>query len=227
MIDMNRRNFLGTSLGGLSAALAFGPSLFAQQPAILPVSQNPADLGFAPDTLFASWQKDPTTTMTIQWVAPETAIDSSIQYATMQEPMWQIGKTMTKPYTNTDLKVFRCEITGLKPGTEYQFQIGKTAKTYRFRTMPAKATNTIQFVSGGDAGIDQHAVNTNIVAAKQEPYFALIGGDLAYDNGRTPDWQQPRNHLHLHNEDGAEVDGDGEVAAAGAASMVVTHRGTE
>jgi hypothetical protein len=52
--------------------------------------------------------------------------------------------------------------------------------------MPAKATNTIQFVSGGDCGTDRHAVGTNIVAAKQEPYFALIGGDLAYDNGRSP-----------------------------------------
>lgn len=187
MSQLNRRDFLGSSLGGLSAAFAFGPSLFAQEAAVLAVSQNPADPGFAPDTLFASWQKDPTTTMTIQWVAPETAIDSSIQYSTVKEPMWQIGRTMTKPYTNTDLKVFRCELTGLKEGTEYQFQIGKAAKTYRFRTMPAKANNTIQFVSGGDAGIDQHAVNTNIVAAKQEPYFALIGGDLAYDNGRTPE----------------------------------------
>ena len=52
--------------------------------------------------------------------------------------------------------------------------------------MPAKATNTIQFVSGGDCGIDEHAIATNIIAAKQEPHFALIGGDLAYDNGKSP-----------------------------------------
>jgi hypothetical protein len=52
--------------------------------------------------------------------------------------------------------------------------------------MPAKATDTIQWVSGGDAGIDAHAVGTNIIAAKQEPRFALIAGDLAYDNGTAP-----------------------------------------
>jgi hypothetical protein len=53
--------------------------------------------------------------------------------------------------------------------------------------MPAKATSTIQFVSGGDCGIDVHAIGTNILAARQEPYFALIAGDLAYDNGRSPE----------------------------------------
>jgi hypothetical protein len=52
--------------------------------------------------------------------------------------------------------------------------------------MPARATNTIQFVSGGDCGTGPHAIGTNILAARQEPYFALIGGDLAYDNGRSP-----------------------------------------
>ena len=42
----------------------------------------------------------------------------------------------------TDLKVFRAELTGLTPGTDYQFRIGKQSPTYRFRTMPAKATDT-------------------------------------------------------------------------------------
>jgi hypothetical protein len=53
--------------------------------------------------------------------------------------------------------------------------------------MPAKATDTIQFVSGGDCGTDRHAIGTNKMAARQEPYFALLGGDLAYDNGRSPE----------------------------------------
>jgi hypothetical protein len=52
--------------------------------------------------------------------------------------------------------------------------------------MPAKATDTFTFVSGGDAGVNEHVVGTNILAAKQEPYFALIGGDVAYDNGKSP-----------------------------------------
>ncbi len=192
MPSLRRRDFLGSSLGGLAAALSFSPPLFADGAAEKTESAGVAAGPAGPDTLFLSWQKDPTTTMTVQWVAPGSSVDSSIHYDIAEKSaaansVWQLAKTITKPYTNTDLKVHRCELTGLKPGTEYQFKIGNDSPTYRFRTMPAKATNTIQFVSGGDCGVDLHAIGTNILAARQEPYFALIAGDLAYDNGRSPE----------------------------------------
>ncbi len=142
---------------------------------------------FSPDSLFLTWQRDPTTTMTIQWIGPSAPAGSEIQYAKVSDTVWQAGKTILKPYPDTDLKVHRCELTDLTPGTEYKFQFGTLSPVYRFRTMPSKATNTIQFVSGGDAGIDEHSLKTNMLAAKQDPYFALIGGDLAYDNGKSPD----------------------------------------
>ena len=183
---VDRRSFLGLSIGGI-ASFSLTERLWSENGGLDSTLADASSLDFAPDTLFLSWQQDPTTTMTIQWLGTETIADISIQYATLVDPVWQIQRTIIKPYINTDLKVHRCEITGLKPGTEYQFRIGNTRKSYRFRTMPAKATNTIQFVSGGDCGIDQHAINTNILAAKQEPYFALIAGDLAYDNGRSPE----------------------------------------
>jgi hypothetical protein len=53
--------------------------------------------------------------------------------------------------------------------------------------MPAKATDAISFISGGDCGINGHAVNNNIQAARQDPHFAVIGGDLAYENGKSID----------------------------------------
>src|SRR5579872_6047221 len=194
MPALHRRHFLGSSMAGLAAALSWNPVLLAQN-ALSKETAKPADGQLALDTLFLSWQRDPTTTMTVQWVGPETSADTSIRYATesaaektaVASPVWQVGKTSTKPYPNTDFKVYRSELTALKPGTEYQFQVGKGSPTYRFRTMPARATNTIQFVSGGDCGVDLHAVGTNILAARQEPYFALIAGDLAYDNGRSPE----------------------------------------
>jgi 3',5'-cyclic AMP phosphodiesterase CpdA len=51
--------------------------------------------------------------------------------------------------------------------------------------MPAKATDTISFISGGDCGVNSHAVANNVQAARQDPLFAIIGGDLGYDNGRS------------------------------------------
>jgi 3',5'-cyclic AMP phosphodiesterase CpdA len=52
--------------------------------------------------------------------------------------------------------------------------------------MPARATDALTFVSGGDCGVNAHAAAVNLLAARQDPSFAVIGGDLAYDDGRSP-----------------------------------------
>jgi hypothetical protein len=182
MFIPSRRSFLGASFAGLTAGPLFGADSLAER---LPEPRESFD--FEPDTLFLTWQRDPTTTMTVQWIAAEASHDPSIWFApNVTGAVWQKAKTATKPFPYADLKVHRCEITGLAPGSEYSFQIGKSSPIYRFRTMPSKATNTIQFVSGGDSGVNPHAVNANILAAKQEPWFVLIGGDLAYDDGKKP-----------------------------------------
>jgi hypothetical protein len=184
MHSISRRRFLASSLGGL-AALSLAPSLLAQDKK--GAKNAPPEVSHDPlASLFLTWQQDPTSTMTVQWVGTESAADAAIQYAPLAAGDWKTAKTITKPYTNTELIVHRCELTGLTPGAEYKFRIGSATSDLRFRTMPAKATDTIQWVSGGDAGIDQHAIGTNIIAAKQEPYFALIAGDLAYDDGNKP-----------------------------------------
>lgn len=208
---LDRRSFLSASFSGTAAAMAFGTSLSTR---VIGASREYADATRpanvprklpGPDTLFLTWQRDPTTTITIQWIGPETDEPAIVQYATLDFPLWQIAAAVAKPYPNTDLKVYRCELTGLKPGAEYQFHLGNPDDEMRFRTMPAKATDTIQFVSGGDSGVNLHAIGTNILAARQEPYFALIAGDLAYDNGKAPAvfTQFLRNyHEHMVDSEG-------------------------
>ncbi|MBS0262882.1 MAG: metallophosphoesterase family protein [Planctomycetes bacterium] len=187
MSVLNRRSFLGTSLAGLSTAAYFGTEAWIRH-AKSEGSQPPTGpREFSPSTLFLTWQRDPTTTMTIQWVAAETPTDKSIHYQTLGGSVLEVAPTTTRPFQNTDLKVHRCELTGLTPGTEYQFQVAGLSTAYRFRTMPAKITNTFQWVSGGDSGIDGHAIATNMNAARQDPQFVLIAGDLAYDNGKSPE----------------------------------------
>ena len=186
MTFLSRRAFLGSS-AGLASVLVSGHTAPPQSPRPDTVGLGPNTLFPAsPDTLFLTWQRDPTTTMTAQWVGPDSLADTSVRWVPRTGDVWRTGVTRTKPFPGTDLKVHRCEMTGLTPGTEYVFQIGLSPPTYRFRTMPAKATDVIQFVSGGDCGTGKHAVATNILAARQEPFFALIGGDLAYDNGTSP-----------------------------------------
>lgn len=139
------------------------------------------------DTVFLTWQRDPTTTMTVQWLGKTSELPrAELTCRANAGGLWQVKPVLTKPFPMTDLLVFRCELTNLAPGQEYQFRIGANEKTYRFRTMPAKATDAFQFVTGGDSGIDDNAVANNKVAAKQDPMFAVIGGDIAYENGREP-----------------------------------------
>jgi hypothetical protein len=181
MLPLSRRAFLGASLAGLASGRILG----AQQPA-QPARPDDEQAAFQPSTLFLTWQRDPTTTMTVQWVGAkgETA-DTAVSYAPLKAESWQSQPTTDRPYPMTDLKVFRAELTGLTPGADYLFRIGKQSPTYRFRTMPAKATNAIHFISGGDVGVNPHAVANNVQAARQDPMFAVVGGDLGYDNGRS------------------------------------------
>ncbi len=179
MSGLDRRSFLGASLGGMAAALTLGQRAAGQE---APAAASSA----APDGLFLTWQRDPTTTMAIQWIGPDAGADQ-VSFSTLNADKFQSQPTELRPFPDTDLKVHRCELSGLAPGSEYQFRINGGSGTYRFRTMPATSTNTIQFVSGGDCGTDEHAEATNALAAKQEPYFALLGGDLAYDNGESPE----------------------------------------
>lgn len=185
MLLPSRRSFLGASLAGLAAGRLLGA-----EPGAEPYAATDG-ANFTPNTLFLTWQRDPTTTMTVQWIAAagETS-DTSVSFAPVKVDTvgrWPSQPSSAKPYPMTDLKVFRAELTGLSPGTDYQFRIGKDSPVYKFRTMPAKATDTIHFVSGGDCGVNAHAVSNNISAARQDPMFAIIGGDLGYDNGVSVD----------------------------------------
>src|SRR5262249_14426549 len=92
---------------------------------------------------------------------------------------------VARPYPTTDFTLFRAELSHLLPGTDYQFRIGRHSPVYRFRTMPAKATNAIHFLSGCNCGVKAHAVASKIQAAPPGPMFAVVGGDLGYDNGRS------------------------------------------
>jgi acid phosphatase type 7 len=184
MNELDRRRFLQATsfaLAGGYAHLAFGRTP-QPRPAFV------ESLTFEPKGLFLTWQRDPTTTMTIQWVGAEAdGPQRPIWYAKKGTEEWQQVGNAKRPFPMTNRWIFRTELTGLEPDTDYIFRVGLDSAEQRFRTMPAKDTNAIQFVSGGDSGISPNSRQTNLLAAKQAPYFVLMGGDLAYENGKNPD----------------------------------------
>lgn len=184
MNNFNRRRFLQAT----SFALAGGYAkyTFGDTPQARPTfAELPT---FRPTALFLTWQRDPTTTMTIQWIGAEPdGLQRPVWYAKKGSEEWRQQENTKRPFPMTDRWIFRTELTGLEPDTDYVFRVGLDSEELRFRTMPDKPTNAIQFVSGGDSGIGPHARQSNFLAAKQSPRFVVIGGDIAYDNAKIPD----------------------------------------
>ena len=181
MLEGNRRRFLQLS------ALAAGASYarFSWGADVPSFSEQPS---FEPTGLFLTWQRDPTTTMTVQWVGKaEDGRDRPIWFVEKDGLAWRSEPCRAQPFPLTELTIFRAELTGLKPDTEYVFRVGLDSAEQRFRTMPTKATDTIHFVSGGDSGVNEHAVQSNKLAAAQAPRFVVLGGDIAYENGKSPE----------------------------------------
>jgi hypothetical protein len=176
MTPLSRRGFLGAA-----AALA-GPAALAADTLPVAPPPRPAPLPGL-DSLFLTYRGDPTTSVVIQWVG-HAAPAPAVRHGRLAAFTWDgTVPTAARPFGDSPWVVFRAELTGLTPGTEYSFRVDGHPRVYRFRTMPAKATNTFTFVSGGDCGVNPHAIANNILAARQEPYFALVAGDLGYDNG--------------------------------------------
>lgn len=144
--------------------------------------------------LFLTWQRDPTTTMTIDW---HTVIDRPceplVRIRRADGTEWEPFEAETRNFPATDDRdsvdtrlIHRVELTGLEPGTEYEFTFAGYDRVYSFRTMPTEISpeRPIRFATGGDT---QHRWDkikrVNDVAREQDLDFIQWGGDLAYADG--------------------------------------------
>src|SRR6266576_3758911 len=120
---MHRRSFLGTSCAAMATALVARRYARGAEP-----TKYANDPTFQPATLFLTWQRDPTTTMTVQWVGvtgetPDTKVYYRPAVTTLSTPlaagvglqlamsagMWAVEPTTPKPYPMSFFKVFRAE----------------------------------------------------------------------------------------------------------------------
>lgn len=59
-----------------------------------------------------------------------------------------------------------------------------TSKSYKFRTAPPlSSSQSVKFVAGGDLRYSTAGVALCKHAATLEPLFAIVAGDVFYDNG--------------------------------------------
>ncbi len=187
-VDLDRRLFLQSSFAGLAALSGAGLLRAGDEPFEEVAAKDLPQFNEGnPDTLFLTWQRDPTTTITATWVGedlPDEQAEVRVAKATAEGgdgKDWIRAKPVRVPYPVSGLFVYRAEATGLEPGQQYRLRIGPGKDSLRFQTMPAKATDSFQFVSGGDSGSGSNARASNLLAAKQNPMFVLMGGDIAYE----------------------------------------------
>lgn len=147
--------------------------------------------------IYLTWnQEDTSRSMTVVTHTASSATDVQVHYGPDKKsspsefPNRQTSESQVIP--STSRKVHYSHLTGLKPGTEYYFMVTGTAAPGRpvQRISPAvlkfktvNETGPLKFVLGGDMGTSPEVDQVSRLAAKTDPDFALIGGDIAYDDG--------------------------------------------
>jgi len=189
-------NYFRTSLKPAPRSIKYGdrhprvsPRLFILLLLLLTPSLHAAEVD--PTTLFLSIQADPATTMTIQWLdrferSPTPVIDISLDD---QPDRAQRIEGVVLPFGKSAWRVCRIHLTNLAPDTVYRFTVFDKNTHHHFRTAPARLDKPLRFVSGGDCGTSPISMMTDVTAAKTDPLFVVLGGDIAYaDPGQDTKW---------------------------------------
>lgn len=161
-----------------------------------PVRAQPSDtVG-----VYLTWQADPATTMTVNWVDLYEEGPTNVWYRVRGDSEWLRATGARHQVHPSVLRVRRVHLTALKPDTEYEFVLSGKSPDERwrrswFRTMPTELRRPLRFVTGGDMMHERRWLDDmNARAGALDPDFAVLGGDLAYANGvaasRWIDWIQ-------------------------------------
>jgi hypothetical protein len=136
-----------------------------------------------PPAVYLTWQRDPTTTMSVHWYNYEVPLNQ-VRYRAAGAATWSALSASTQPFPHTERYIHTAEITGLAPGADYEFQVGGYDETFKFRTMPATLSRPVKFGVGGDVWVGSVADAMTAAISAKDPDFLLIGGDHAYDDAK-------------------------------------------
>ena len=140
--------------------------------------------------VYLTWRQDPTSTMVVNWMDNDSRGPDHVMYRRSALPRgssWILARGFKHKFADDKKRIIHhVELQGLNPDTEYVFTIGSRGPArggsyLKFRTLPKLMSSDFRFVTGGDMMHDRKKVDDmNQRAAKLNPWFALLGGDLAY-----------------------------------------------
>jgi len=146
-----------------------------------------------PPFVYLTWQDDPSTSITVSYQSmtrDETAVvyyDLDSQGGDRDAYRYSArGESHQIEGLPDGRWIHHVALDGLRPGTSYYFVAGsegiRAGGERKFRTLPDDGS-PIRFVSGGDNRSGRLAAKLKREAARRDPHFVVIGGDLAYANG--------------------------------------------
>jgi len=151
----------------------------------------------APFHCYLTWQGDPTSTVTVNFhtVDPHTPVE--VLFDTVSHdgtpslyPSTAVASTHVIPgldgFAGAGRFIHTAELTGLSPGGVYYFIAGSPDGGYtaqRSVRLPGRDLDELRFIDGGDMAVNAFVPPLLQAAAAQSPDFAVLGGDLAYEDG--------------------------------------------
>ena len=140
--------------------------------------------GKEPAALYLTYLHDPTTSITIQWQTDEKTPTTLTYQINKNDPSLP-ARGMSKKISGNNIFVHTVELLNLKPNTTYHFTLDDSSETHTFRTLPQELTRDVRVVIGGDAYQKKHLFEQmNHIIASLDPDFIILGGDIAYTEGR-------------------------------------------
>jgi hypothetical protein len=137
----------------------------------------------ADTVVYLTWQQHPESTMTIQWITPDSQQDDTLYFSDTEKNNWfsAMGYHFPMP-EKYPYFIHRIELVNLEPDTVYSFYIPSIEASYKFKTAPEHLSKPLNFIVGGDIYHDniKYVAEMNRQAALTNPLFALVGGDIAY-----------------------------------------------
>ncbi len=142
-------------------------------------------------TLLLTWAEDPVTSMDVQWLQRADELPADFTWrAADTDAAWQPAPAGRTPFPHSNLQRCRVTLRNLAPDTRYEFRLTTPAMNdqpmapVRFRTAPGLLRDSLRFVTGGDADVTDECIQISRQAAARDPLFAVLGGDIAYANGK-------------------------------------------
>lgn len=142
--------------------------------------------------VYLNWRsEDTSTTIQINYHTQGAYEESVVHYDTESrggDPSLyrfkQVGRAVRWP--GTERAVHHVELTGLAPGLPYYFVAGDSRSGFtaerKFKTLRRESAG-LKIVNGGDMGTGSSYIEVTRRAAATDPDVALLGGDIAYEDG--------------------------------------------